>query len=343
MNSAADIFARQRGNYASSPFGKGPTTRVYPLGEETERWTLSERIHFLARQYRELEVSLDPNTKALWCHLCPDGPPSFTPSMVRELTVLHRAIEGVCCSRPPEEEPYIKYYIQGSRIPGIYNMGGDLGFLTQNIRAGNRDALRRYAYDCVDAVYNIAVGFDSSIVTVGLVQGDALGGGFEGALCCNFIIAERSVQMGFPEVLFHAFPGMGGYSLISRRLDPSRAERLILSGEVYSAEQMHEMGLIDMVVDDGAGEDAVREYIGADPRAHSVRQALYRVRQQVSPLDLEELRRVTDIWVDTVLGLEAQDLRRMEILQAAQQRRLTRGHQAMAEGPSEPGGAKDRA
>src|SRR3546814_13167359 len=59
---------------------------------------------------------------------------------------------------------------------------------------------------------------------VALVDGDALGGGFELALACQTIVAESGVQMGFPEVLFGLFPGMGAYSLLSQRGSPKVAE-----------------------------------------------------------------------------------------------------------------------
>ena len=286
--------------------------------------SFGEQIQFLSRSYEELDVTLDPNARALWCHMRPNGPPSFTPSMVRELIVLHRAVQSLMAAQPPGEEPLIRYYVQGSRIPGIYNMGGDLAFLTERIRMGDRESVRRYAYDCVDAVYHIAIGFDSSIVTVGLLQGDALGGGLEGAICCNYLIAERSAKMGLPEVLFNSFPGMGAYSLLARRLDAARAERMILSGQVYSAQQMHDMGIVDEVVPDGEGEDAVRAYIGRDHRQHATRAAIYRARQRINPLTLAELREITDMWVDVTMKLPAADLRRMSLLQSAQVRRLQR-------------------
>lgn len=280
-----------------------------------------ELRHFLSRTWRELDVRLDPNARALWCHMRPNGPPSFTPTMVRELIVLHRAIEGLAASQGPDEEPFIRYYIQGSRIPGIYNMGGDLGFLTRAIRAGDRSAVRRYAFDCVDAVHHIATGFDSGIVSVGLLQGDALGGGLEGALCCNVLIAEKGVKLGLPEILFNSFPGMGAYSFLARRLDVVRAERMIFSGKVYSAEEMHSMGVVDRIAEDGSGEAAVQGYL-AERESHFLRQTLYRVRQRVNPVSLAELREVTDLWVETAMRLAPSDLRRMEHLQLAQMRRL---------------------
>jgi len=47
------------------------------------------------------------------------------------------------------------------------------------------------------------------LTTISLAQGDALGGGFEAALSCSVIIAERRARFGFPEVMFNLFPGMG--------------------------------------------------------------------------------------------------------------------------------------
>jgi DSF synthase len=282
---------------------------------------VGELGQFLSRTWKELDVRLDPNTRTVWCHMRPSGPPSFTPTMVRELIRLHRGIQALAASQGPEEEPLVRYYVQGSRIPGIYNMGGDLAFLTRAIRAGDRDAVRRYAFDCVDAVYHIAVGFDSGIVTVGLLQGDALGGGFEGALCCQTLIAERSVKLGLPEILFNSFPGMGAYSFLARRLDAARAERMIFSGRIYGADEMHDIGIVDRVVADGEGEAAVESWL-RERQSHAIRRAVYAARQRVNPISLAELRDVTDLWVDTAMRLSPADLRRMEHLQAAQARRL---------------------
>ncbi|WP_083656079.1 crotonase/enoyl-CoA hydratase family protein [Mongoliimonas terrestris] len=292
-----------------------------PAPPGSQGGTSKELLGFLNRSWRELDVRLDPNTRALWCHMRPNGPPSFTPSMVRELIVLHRSIQALAASQGPHEDPHIRYYVQGSRIPGIYNMGGDLAFLTRAIRAGDRDAVRRYAFDCVDAVYHIAIGFDSGVVTVGLLEGDALGGGLEGALCCNVIIAERQVKLGLPEILFNSFPGMGAYSFLARRLDAARAERMIFSGRIFSADEMHDMGIVDQVVDEGTGAHAVSAYL-AERQSHAVRRTLFQVRQRVNPLSLSELRDVTDLWVDTAMRLPQADLRRMEHLQMAQSRRL---------------------
>ena len=307
------------GDHAAT--NKASALVAMPAGVETP--ALPEQIRFLSRTYKELEVVLDPNTKCIWCYQRPKGPPSFTPNMVGELIGLRRAIQALTASQGPDGEKLIRSYIFASQIPGIYNLGGDLSFLANAIREHNREMIRSYAYDCVDVVYHIATGFDCGIVTVGLVQGDALGGGLEAALCCNFIVAERGVNMGVPDILFSMFPGMGAYSLLSRRIGSAIAERIIFSGRIYSAEEMYDLGVVDLVVESGSGEEAVRDYIG-DGRKHGARQSIYRARQRTNPLTLAELRDITDMWVETAMGLTETDLRRMSHLQSAQNRRLRR-------------------
>ncbi len=289
-----------------------------------EAKTLPPGLALLTAEFKEIDVTVDPITKTLWCYMRPNGPPSFTPSLLRELHDLHGAMRAAARACSPGEERPVLYYVQGSRMPGIFNMGGDLAYFASRIRARDPDALRFYAYDCVDAIYRGAVGFDAGAVSIALVQGDALGGGFECALSGHVLVAERGAKLGLPEILFNSFPGMGAYSLLTRRIGAVRAERIITSGKLYSAEELHDLGVVDILVDDGKGEQAVRDYIGKHGRGHAVREALFRVRQRVHPVTIEELRDIADIWVENAMQLRPADLRRMEHLQNAQGRRMVR-------------------
>jgi DSF synthase len=293
------------------------------LGPPRSSPHLAEQILFLSRNYKELKVEFDQHARSIWCYLRPNRSICFTPSMIRELATLHRAIQGLIAAQPPEEDALIHYYIQRSSVPGIYSSGGDLGFLIDRVTHGDREAIRHYAHGCIDAVFQIATGFNSNIVSVCLLEGDALGGGLEGAICCNYIIAERDVRLGLPEILFNSFPGMGAYSMLSRRIGVAKTERMILDGKLYTAEEMYEIGVVDLVVDKGAGEQELRNYIG-DRRKHNARCGIYRARQRINPLTLEELRDVTDLWVEAVINLPPADLRRMNLLKRAQDRRLQR-------------------
>jgi DSF synthase len=122
--------------------------------------------------------------------------------------------------------------------------------------------------------------------------------------------------------LFNLFPGMGAFSFLSRKLDMTRAHKMILSGRVFGAPELHEMGLIDVLAEDGRGEEAVRDYIAHNRRHHAVHRRVREVGLRVNPLSLEELRDVTDIWAEHAMRLQESDLRNMERLAHAQLRRV---------------------
>lgn len=305
-------------SFGESPHVFSPPGSAYPARGGAAG---TDALGISADEFRELEVSFDQASRTLWCYLRPDGPPSFTPTILRELIHLHDGLKSVVAGSP-RLEPALRYYVQGSRIPGMYNMGGDFAHMVDCVQRRDRDALRRYAYDCVEAIHNIWTGFGGPIVSVCLLEGDALGGGFEGAMCCNVLIAERSVKLGLPEILFNSIPGMGAYSFLGRRIGVKNTRELLATGRVCSAEEMQELGVVDVVVDDGQGRQAVVDYIASERQSHPFRNAIFKTRQCVHPVTLDELQAVTDIWVDTALSLPAADLRRMAQLKAAQARSL---------------------
>ena len=170
-----------------------------------------------------------------------------------------------------------------SKTPGIFSYGGDLRHFAEKIQAGDHDALRRYGHAAVRAVHRNTVAFDLPLVTIALVQGDALGGGFEHALSFDMIVAERGTKFGLPEIMFNMFPGMGAYSFLSRRLDRRRAEAFITSGSVHTADELHEMGIVDILADPGQGEQAVRAFIARTGRKHNALYATMRARCRGEP------------------------------------------------------------
>lgn len=274
--------------------------------------------------YRELDLTLNAHDEAIWCFMRPAGPPSSTPTLLRELISVRRMLQRMFSNLRPGEAAPIKYFVGGSRIPGIYNLGGDLSFFIECIRARNLEALRNYAHDWVDVAYHMTVGFRLPLVTIALVQGDALGGGFEGALSFNVLVAEKSAKFGLPEILSNLFLGMGAFSFLSRKFDAARAQKMILSGRVYSATELYDMGLIDVLAEDGRGEQAVRDYIAHHRRHHTVHCCIRDVSMRVNPLSLEELLDIADIWAEHAMRLEESDLCNMERLASAQLRRIKR-------------------
>jgi DSF synthase len=266
----------------------------------------------------ELEIHYDRGGKTMWEFMRPMGRPSFTTGLLRDSLHVLDTIENAYRTLA---EPPVEYMILGSRMPGAFNLGGDLAWFHKLIIAGDRESLRRYAYSCIEAQYRCGTRMNLPLCLIALVQGDALGGGFEVALSHDFIIAERSARFGLPEILFNLFPGMGAYSFLSRRLDSSRAQKLMTSGLVYSAEEMHELGIVDAIAEDGQGVDAAQQFVDEHRRSRKSRLAVSRLRNLVSPLTFEELATIADLWVETALTLDERDLRRMRHLAAAQDRR----------------------
>jgi DSF synthase len=167
--------------------------------------------------------------------------------------------------------------------------------------------------------------FCPTLTTISLVQGDALGGGFECAMSSDVLVAEESAQLGLPEILFNLFPGMGAVSLLTRRIGLRAAEELILSGKVLPAAKLHEMGIVDVLAKDGQGEAAVAEWIMKNDRRRNGMQALHRTRQQVSPITREELDAIAETWVDAALRIEDRDLKMMSRIVRSQMRRMEQG------------------
>ena len=276
----------------------------------------------LDKDFADIRVRLDAEARTFWCHLVPQGRPCVSPGVLRDLTEMQADVAR-WLAQAGEKRPF-DYFVVASGIPGIFNMGGDLKLFAEAVRKEQRVLLQHYAHRCIDVVYNNLVSYGAPVVTIALVQGDALGGGFETALSCNLIAAERGTKFGLPEVLFNLFPGMGAYSLIARRIGAVQAERMILSGRIYTAEELPELGLVDMLLTPGQGDEELRQYIAGQGRRHNAMQAVFRARHIAAPVTLKELRDIVDVWVDAAMRLSPADLRKMERLAAAQERRTSR-------------------
>src|SRR5207248_3645091 len=182
------------------------------------------------------------------------------------------------------------------------------------------ERLMEYGRRCIDNMYPWSRNLDLPLTTVALVEGDALGGGFECALSASVLVAEESSRMGFPEILFNLFPGMGAYSFLARKVGRRITEELITGGNLYTARQLFDMGVVDVLAPDGAGDAAVYSFIRKHAKSSNGRRAIEMVRREVEPVTHEELMRVVGIWADAALRLTERDLRMMERLVRAQSR-----------------------
>ncbi len=271
--------------------------------------------------FEQLETRFDPEYGVMWGFMDPKPRPCFNQQLLAELRAY---IDGI--AQPggkiwhQGQEHTINYAVIGSKTPGVYNLGGDLALFKDAIARGDRERLIRYGQRCVENLYPWSHNCDLPLTTIALVQGDALGGGFECALSSTVLVAEESVRMGFPEILFNLFPGMGAYSFLERKVGRRTTEELITSGNMYTARQLYDMGVVDVLAPDGAGEAAVYGYVRKHAKSANGRRAVEQVRREIHPVSFEELMRVVTLWADAALRLTERDLRMMERLVRAQNR-----------------------
>src|SRR4051812_19529620 len=153
---------------------------------------------------RQIECRYDETSGTLWSYMRPEGRPSYNPSMLRDFDAWQNDIE----ERFRDQPGSLRYLVLGSRFPKVFCLGGDLAHFVQRIRQRDRAALVRYGRACINILFRNLTGLGLPIVTIGLVQGDALGGGFESLLSFNVIVAEKGSRFGLPETVFGLFPGM---------------------------------------------------------------------------------------------------------------------------------------
>ncbi len=302
---------------AVSIHGEGPAIPL-PEGEESliERSLNRLAIPEALCQLEELDVLYQPDEHALWTFMSPAGRPSFTPRMLGDF----ESWQSLISAHFGPGRIALDYLILGSRAPGVFCFGGDLELFQSLIRAGDRAGLAQYGYRCVGILHRNMHALNLPLITIGLVQGQALGGGFEALLSFDEIIAERGSTFGLPEVMFGLFPGMGAHAILSRKLGTAMADRMIVSNQAYSAEEMYELGIVTELAEPGKGVEAVRAYMARADRRHAGLVNARRAMRQVAPIGLDELRGVVDLWADAALQLTEGDLKLMRRLAGAQAR-----------------------
>jgi enoyl-CoA hydratase len=135
---------------------------------------------------------------------------------------------------------------------------------------------------------------DLPVPTIAAIEGNALGGGLELALCCDMRIASATSRFGMPEVGLGVVPGSGGTQRLPRIVGQARAKELILVGDLIDAAEAHRIGLVNRVVDEG------------EARA-TARSLAERIATR-GPVAVREAKRLLDLAVDTPLdaGLAAE-------------------------------------
>jgi DSF synthase len=283
---------------------------------------MDRSLELLQRRLRNLKVTLDGSHRAVWVEFKYSGRPCFSTDLLDDVSKAQRAIRQAANLGYSEHDgDRLLFQVLASADKDIFSLGGDLAYFIKLIEAGNRAGLQEYAELCVQIQYSTATHYNVPFTNIALVEGEALGGGFEAALSANVLIAERRARFGFPEITFGMFPGMGAISLLIRKVTPAVARRLIMDHRIYTAAELYDMGILDVLVSDGEGRAATMEYMqrhmALAPGHHGFQAAMDRAL----PLGHSELADVVDLWVDAAMQLSDKNLRLMKYFARAQENR----------------------
>jgi DSF synthase len=285
--------------------------------------TAANNLSKFTTPLKQSRYDYDEELGAAFFYMKPTPRPCFNSVMLRELRLFQQAASRqVISEKELQGSSNLKFTVLASSVPGVFNLGGDLNLFLQLIEQQDREGLLSYAVTCIDIAYQMSVSLESTVTTIALLQGSAQGGGFEGALSCNVIIAEKGTHLGFPEVLFNLFPGMGAYSFLRQRVNSSMAEHIILSGKLYRAEELHEMGVIDYLAEEGAGMEALRDYIRQANKRSNAQKLIRHTRNHYNQVSYEELHEITTMWVDSAMSISERDLKTMSRLVRAQDKKI---------------------
>jgi DSF synthase len=253
---------------------------------------------------------------ALWITLHKDaatGLQNFTPDLVGEFQALVEDLQY-------GHKTPLGYAVVQSADPDYFSMGGDLRFFRECIQRRDALRLRDYSMRCLDLLLSWSGKLKDTSTSIALVQGRALGGGFEMALSTDYLIAEEHSSFGFPEIMFGLFPCTGAMGLLSSRIGARQAERMMTNKKIYSAVELYDLGLVDEICGRGEGELAVGRFIANHSSRQKARLKVQQSRYRHTPLDRAEGRRIVEDWVDTAMQLSPEELRAMEMLILMQQR-----------------------
>jgi DSF synthase len=262
----------------------------------------------------QIDCSFDISHATVWSFMEFQGRPSYNPSILLDFHGWQRNIKAL----KAEVGSALKYVVLGSRHPGVFCFGGDLDYFTECIATKNSYALAAYGRSCIEILHRNWSTLDCEVTTIGLAQGDALGGGFESLLSFDLLVAEKGTKFGFPEQLFGLFPGMGALSFLGRKLGFAKAEWLVRTGKTLTAEELYELGVVHILAEPGKGIEAVRRFVDKNGPRHAAQFKMHQAAKRANPIPFEELNDIVWLWVEACMTLEDHNLQVMRRLVSAQ-------------------------
>ncbi len=184
-----------------------------------------------------------------------------------------------------------------SRLKSGFSAGADLHELYTRVQELSPTALVAGTRDFLERIHRVLNTIDASpLTTIAAVHGVCFGGGFELALACDLIIADKMARFCFPELRLGLIPGFGGIPRLKRDLGNSVVRDLLLTGRSINASKAQAVGLVSQVAAEGEALRLARSTAAQVKKFDRPTSAA--AKRFVKPIPYEELRREMDIFCE---------------------------------------------
>src|SRR5581483_2251256 len=184
-----------------------------------------------------------------------------------------------------------------STLKSGFCAGADLRELYRRLQEMDRGEATKGVRDFLNRIHRVMNAIDSSpLTTIAAVHGVTFGGGFELALTCDLIIADKMARFCFPELRLGLIPGFGGIPRLKRDLGNGVVRDLLLTGRSFNATKAQAIGLVSQVVSEGNALQAARST--AAQLGKFDRHTASAAKQFIKPIPVEELRQEIEIFCE---------------------------------------------
>ncbi|HLM82043.1 MAG TPA: enoyl-CoA hydratase/isomerase family protein [Terriglobales bacterium] len=184
-----------------------------------------------------------------------------------------------------------------STLKAGFSAGADLRELFQRGQEMERTAALRGVREFLERIHSVMNALDAApLTTIAAVHGVTFGGGFELALVCDIIIADRMARFCFPELRLGLIPGFGGIPRLKRDLGNAVVRDLLLTGRSFNVMKAQQIGLVSQIAAEGEALRVARAT--ASQVGKFDRRTAATAKEFVKPIPYEELKREIDIFCD---------------------------------------------
>src|SRR5579872_113294 len=201
------------------------------------------------------------------------------------------------CEALRRAEQNVRALIIHSDLKCGFSAGADLRELYERSQAMEKDEAAKGVREFLHRIHAVLNAIDAApMTTIAAVHGVVFGGGFELALACDLIIADKTARFAFPELRLGLIPGFGGIPRLKRDIGNAVVRDLLLTGRSFNATKAQQIGLVSQVVSEGEALRAARA-TGAQI-AKFDRGTSAAAKQFIKPIPHDELRKEIEIFCD---------------------------------------------